>query len=102
VRVVADSHAIYWYVVSPGRLSKRALNVLTEAEAIDSIAVSAVTMPDLWMAATRKRATGRSRAAATSSSAPPCSTPSTALALELPLVSRDGRITEANLVDVLW
>jgi PIN domain nuclease of toxin-antitoxin system len=55
VRVVADSHALYWYLISPDRLSKRALAVLGAAEDTDGIAVSALTMPDLWMAASRKR-----------------------------------------------
>lgn len=135
MRVVADSHAIYWYVVSPDRLSQRALDVLSEAEATDSIAVPAVTMPDLWMAATRKRgerAIPRSGYALLRSAlldptsaldvapldasvwqhfeALPRSIAdpmdglivATALALDLPLVSRDGRITEAKVVEVIW
>lgn len=55
MRVVADSHAIYWYVISPDRLSDAARNALGEAEDTDGIAVSALTMPELWMATTRKR-----------------------------------------------
>jgi PIN domain nuclease of toxin-antitoxin system len=135
VRVVADSHAIYWYVVSPDRLSPRALDVLAEAEATDGIAVSAVTMPDLWMAATRKRGdravphsgyellratlldpstaldvapldatTWQHFEALPRSIADPMDglIVATALALELPLVSRDSRITEAGVVEVLW
>jgi PIN domain nuclease of toxin-antitoxin system len=135
VRVVADSHAIYWYVVSPDRVSQRALDVLTEAEATDSIAVSAVTMPDLWMAATRKRgdraiphsgyellrsslldpttaldvvplgaSVWQHFEALPRSIADPMDglIVATALAGDLPLVTRDGRITEAKVVDVIW
>ena len=54
MRVVADSHAIYWYLTSPGELSGRALEVLGEAEDSDGIVVSAWTVPELWMATTRK------------------------------------------------
>lgn len=55
MRVVADSHAIYWYLISPQRLSDVALDALGESEDTDGIAVSALTIPELWMAATRKR-----------------------------------------------
>jgi PIN domain nuclease of toxin-antitoxin system len=54
VRVVADSHAIYWYLTSPGELSARALEALGEAEETGGIVVSSWTVPELWMAATRK------------------------------------------------
>jgi hypothetical protein len=54
VRVVADSHAIYWYLTSPGELSARALEALGEAEDTGGIVVSSWTVPELWMAATRK------------------------------------------------
>lgn len=55
MRVVADSDALYWYLISPDRLSDAALNALGEAEDTDGIAVSALTVPELWMATTRKR-----------------------------------------------
>ena len=32
MRVVADSHALYFYLFAPERLSERALEVLGEAE----------------------------------------------------------------------
>ncbi len=135
MRVAADSHAIYWYVISPDRLPQRALDVLTEAEATDGIAVSAVTMPDLWMAATRKRGdraiphSGYEllRSALVDPTTAPDVAPldariwqhfealprsiadpmdglivATALALDLPLVTRDGGVTEAKVVDVIW
>ena len=54
MKVVADSHAIDWYLISPEQLSDVALDVLGEAEDTQGIA-SALTMPELWMAATRKR-----------------------------------------------
>jgi PIN domain nuclease of toxin-antitoxin system len=55
VRVVADSQAIIWYLSRPERLSERALETLGSAEDSDGIVVSSWTVPELWMAATRKR-----------------------------------------------
>jgi PIN domain nuclease of toxin-antitoxin system len=50
MRIVADSHVIYWYLADP----ELALEVLGEAEDTDGIVVSAWTVPELWMSATRK------------------------------------------------
>ena len=135
MRVLADSHAIYWYLISPQRLSDVALDALGEAEDTDGIAVSALTMPELWMVATRKRgpqALPRAgyeivRAAlldpATALDVAPLDASAwrhfealprsiadpmdalivaTARALGVPLVTRDQRITEAQVVDVIW
>jgi PIN domain nuclease of toxin-antitoxin system len=48
MRVVADSHAIVWYVQRSTRLSKRAAAALSQAEASDGIVVSVATLVDLW------------------------------------------------------
>lgn len=48
MRVVADSHAIVWYVQGSPRLSERAASALSEAEASDGIVVSVATLVDLW------------------------------------------------------
>src|SRR5690606_18810573 len=48
MRVVADSHAIVWYVQGSPRLSERASAALSEAEASDGIVVSVATLVDLW------------------------------------------------------
>lgn len=48
MRVVADSHALYFYLFSPGRLSEAALEALGEAEDTDGIVVSVATIADLW------------------------------------------------------
>jgi PIN domain nuclease of toxin-antitoxin system len=48
VRVVADSHALYFYLFSPDRLSERALEVLGESEDSDGIVASVVSLADLW------------------------------------------------------
>ncbi len=45
MRVLADTHALYWYLISPDRLSPRSLEVLGQAEDSDGIAVSALTIP---------------------------------------------------------
>lgn len=48
MRVVADSHALYFYLFSPGRLSEAALEALGVAEDTDGIVVSVATIADLW------------------------------------------------------
>ena len=53
--VLADTHALYWYLISPDRLSPRSLEVLGQAEDSDGIAVSALTIPELWVSVSRKR-----------------------------------------------
>lgn len=55
MRVLADTHALYWYLISPDRLSPRSLEVLGQAEDSDGIAVSALTIPELWVSVSRKR-----------------------------------------------
>jgi PIN domain nuclease of toxin-antitoxin system len=55
VRVVADSHSIYWYLAKPELLSAPALQALGDAEDTEGVVVSAWTIPELWMSATRKR-----------------------------------------------
>jgi PIN domain nuclease of toxin-antitoxin system len=53
--IVADTQSIYWYLTAPERLSTAALAALGSAEDSDGIVVSAWTIPELWMAATRKK-----------------------------------------------
>jgi PIN domain nuclease of toxin-antitoxin system len=48
VRVVADSHAIVWYVQGSPRLSDAGAAALADAEATDGIVVSVATLIDLW------------------------------------------------------
>jgi PIN domain nuclease of toxin-antitoxin system len=48
VRVVADSHALYFYLFSPARLSQAALEALGVAEDSDGIVASVATLADLW------------------------------------------------------
>ncbi len=48
MRVVADSHAIVWYIAGSPRLSDTAASVLREAEATDGIVVSVASLIDLW------------------------------------------------------
>ena len=55
MRVVADSQAILWYLNAPHRLSEKALRRLEDAEQDGGIVVSAVTVPEVWMAVTRKQ-----------------------------------------------
>ena len=54
MRVLADTHALYWYLISPDRLSPRSLEVLGQAEDSDGIAVSALTIPELWVSVSRE------------------------------------------------
>lgn len=48
MRVVADSHAIVWYIQGSPRLSERAESALSRADASDGIVVSVATLVDLW------------------------------------------------------
>jgi PIN domain nuclease of toxin-antitoxin system len=48
VRVVADSHAIVWFVTGSDRLSSNAAAALRIAEGEQSITVSVATLLDLW------------------------------------------------------
>ena len=48
MRVVADSHAIVWYVQGSPRLSDKATAALNDAEASDGVVVSVATLVDLW------------------------------------------------------
>jgi len=48
MRVVVDSHALYFYVFSPERLSEPALEALGESEDSDGIVVSVASLGDLW------------------------------------------------------
>lgn len=52
--IAADTQSILWYFAAPDRLPPRALETLTSAEDGEGIVVSAWTVPELWMAATRK------------------------------------------------
>lgn len=48
MRVVADSHAIVWYLAESSRLSTSARATLYEAESTEGIVVSVATLIDLW------------------------------------------------------
>ena len=48
MRVVADSHAIVWYVQGSRRLSEAGAAALAESERSDGVVVSVVTLVDLW------------------------------------------------------
>ena len=55
MRVLADTHALYWYLISPDRLAPRSLEVLGHAEESDGIAVSALTSPSLGIGQSQAR-----------------------------------------------
>jgi PIN domain nuclease of toxin-antitoxin system len=50
VKVVADSHALIFYLYEPSRLSQTALEALGTAEDGEGIVVSTATFGDLWYA----------------------------------------------------
>jgi PIN domain nuclease of toxin-antitoxin system len=132
MRVVADSHAIVWYVQGSPRLSECAAAALSEAETSDGIVVSVATLVDLWyVTQTTQGVTAddlaRLRAtmvvspkvdlhsidvavadAAVSIPRDALSDPwdrfilATARALDLPLVTRDSRIQKTELVETVW
>ena len=132
MRVVADSHAIVWYVQGSKRLSGRANEVLAEAEAESSLVVSVATLIDLWyvsqttqsvtaeqLGALRERlrlsqAVVLEPVTATIADAtttiPRATVPdpwdrlimATAIALQVPLVTRDSAIRASGLVETVW
>jgi PIN domain nuclease of toxin-antitoxin system len=135
VRVVADTHALVWYLLDDPdrRLSPDARTALEQAESINGIAVSVASVVDLWYV-TRTRGTftddqlnevlGLLRDPKTSLEAEPITLDvtaafrqiprdalgdpwdrfitATAMALDLPLVTRDRRIRESGLVETIW
>jgi PIN domain nuclease of toxin-antitoxin system len=135
VRVVADTHALVWYLLDDpdGRLSSAALAALEEAESTDGVAVSVASVVDLWYVI-RTRGTFTDdqlnqvarllrdphspldaepvtlEVTAAFRQIPPDALgdpwdrfiTATAMALELPLVTRDRRITELRLVETIW
>ena len=135
VRVVADTHALVWYLLDDPdrRLSPAAISALERAESTDGIAVSVASVVDLWYVI-RTRGTftveqldqvlGLLQDPETSLEAAPITLDvtaafreiprdalgdpwdrfitATAMALGLPLVTRDGRIRESGLVDTIW
>lgn len=130
--VVADSHAIVWYLQGSDRLSAGAASALAEAEAGDGIVVSVATLIDLWYVTQTTEGVSsadlsRLRAVLADSSSVdlhPIDIPiadavtsisravladpwdrfivATARVLEIPLVTRDGAITKSELVDTVW
>jgi PIN domain nuclease of toxin-antitoxin system len=135
VRVVADTHALVWYLLDDPdrRLSPGARTALERAESINGIAVSVASVVDLWYVI-RTRGTftddqldqvlGLLRDPKTSLEAEPITLDvtaafrqiprdalgdpwdrfitATAMALDLPLVTRDRRIRESGLVETIW
>jgi PIN domain nuclease of toxin-antitoxin system len=135
VRVVADTHALLWYLLDDPdrRLSPDARTALEQAESTNGIAVSVASVVDLWYVI-RTRGTFTDdqldqvlrllRDPETSLEAEPISLDvagafrqiprdalgdpwdrfitATAMALGLPLVTRDWRIRESGLVETIW
>ncbi|MGH8909329.1 MAG: type II toxin-antitoxin system VapC family toxin, partial [Egibacteraceae bacterium] len=55
MRVLADTHAVIWYLQGGGALSRKASRVLREAAATGRIVVSAATLIDLWYLGRKRR-----------------------------------------------
>jgi PIN domain nuclease of toxin-antitoxin system len=132
VRVVADSHAVVWYVQGSKRLSERAAQVLEEAEAERALVVSVVTFIDLWYVSQTTEAIRAEQLAALKEqlvlspavTVEPVTVDvadatmniprttladpwdrlivATAIALRVPLVTRDSEIRSSGLVETIW
>ena len=130
--VVADSHAIVWYVQGSTRLSEPARAALAEAEAAGDLVVSVATLVDLWYVTqstagvtadqfqtlqerlvssekvTLEPVTLEVVTAAMGFARAVLPDPwdrvivATALALQTPLVSRDRAIARSGLVPTIW
>lgn len=132
VRVLADSHAVVWYLQGSERLSAVAAQALAESEQTDGVVVSVATLVDLWyVTQTTRKLTDAHLAglrsallsspafvlqpidlavvdATTSIARDLLADPwdrfivGTASALALPLVTRDEAIRETRIVPVIW
>ena len=132
MRVVADSHAIIWYVQGSPRLSDPAAAALADAEASEGVVVSVATLVDLWYVTQTTQGISTddlARLRARLLSAPTVDLHpidltvadtataiprellrdpwdrfivATARSLALPLVTRDEAIEQAQLVDTIW
>jgi PIN domain nuclease of toxin-antitoxin system len=132
VRVVADSHALIWFGLGSPRLSTVAHDVLAGAEADGGIVVSTATLIDLWYVTETTEAIGRAELAALRQnllSSPAVALHpigidvadayvsidrqilrdpwdrlivATAIALGLPLVTKDAAIQRSRLVPTVW
>jgi PIN domain nuclease of toxin-antitoxin system len=135
VRVVADSHALIWYLIDDPRqrLSEAAIEALDRADATDGIAMSVATMIDLWYVVHTRRTLQPADLAALRDLAAdpdtnlqavpidmdiaaafariplePLRDPydrlilATAMALAVPLVTRDNKIRQSGLVTTIW
>lgn len=132
MRVVADSHAIVWYVQGSSRLTETGNVALAASEQSDGIVVSVATLVDLWYvtqtthavsvddlsrlraklgASTNVDIHGIDVAVADAFTLTPrtlLTDPwdrfivATAKALSLPLVTRDAAIRDSNLIETIW
>lgn len=132
MRVVADSHAVVWYVHGSKQLSEPARAALAEAEAENGLVVSVATLIDLWYVTQTTQAvtapqllTLRERlvssdavifqpvtiAIADATTAIPRAVladpwdrliVATASVLDIPLVTRDRAIQRSGLVSTVW
>ena len=114
MRVVADSHAIVWYIQDSERLGTDAAVALADAEATDGIVVSADDLARLRSTLEASRQVDLhpvDLAVADNATAIPrdvLSDPwdrfivATARALDMPLVTRDERIRAGRLVETIW
>ena len=132
MRVLADSHAIVWYIKGSDRLSPGAATALTQAEATDGVVMSVATLIDLWYVTQTTKAVTEADLAelrkqmsaspelrlhpidedvADATTAIPRDTladpwdrfiVATAKVLDVPLVTRDQAIRESGLVPTIW
>lgn len=130
--VVADSHAIAWYMSGSKRLSPTAARALANAEAEGALVVSVATLIDLWYVTQTTRAVTPDQLrslqdrlistpavtiepvtvavtdAATKIPRTVIADPwdrlivATALALRISLVTRDEAIRESQIVPTVW
>jgi len=132
VRVVADSHAIVWFVSGSSRLSEPARDALRAAEGEGSLTVSVATFLDLWYVTqtTQGVTAGELHRLKSTLSASPVvhvhpideavadafatidraaiADPwdrlivATAMTLDAPLVTRDVPIRQAGVIETIW
>jgi len=132
MRVVADSHALIWYAHDSPRLSPRAADAIDASLDSDGLVVSVITLVELWYVTQttagvsvaeldelrRLLATTENvelhpvdvaiADAFTSIDRAVLADPwdrfivATAIVLDVPLITRDARITESHIIATLW
>ncbi len=104
--VVADTHALIWYVCDPDKLSTLALNALDRAiNTGNLIYISAISLVEIVYLVEKNRNISEKIKQIDRTTVPDMPDriiAATALSLDIPLVSCDSKIQNLTSVSVIW